>query len=247
VKSSTSPLSEHPSGLFLHLPGFPGTEEWFAGFTTLPAGGTMDPVLPHLGWKGLPVFRPAQVHGRGVLKITQRAGAESFQEEADGLATGRRGIVLAVASADCVPLILFDPRARAGAVLHAGWRGTCLGIAREGVRILRDEWASSPRDLLALIGPCIGPCCYQVGEEVVRAFRDAGIAGGGMLPIEEGPSYLDLPAANRRLLEDAGIPPRQIFEAALCTRCRGDLFPSYRREGARAGRILGFLGSSPAP
>jgi len=207
----------------------------------------MDPVLPHLGWRGLPVFRPAQVHGKRILKITERDGADPVREEADGLATGRRGIVLAVASADCVPLILFDPRARAGAVLHAGWRGTCRGIAREGVRILRDEWASSPRDLLALIGPCIGPCCYQVGEEVVRAFRDAGIPRRGTLPVEEGPSHIDLPAVNRLLLEAAGIPSRQIFEAGLCTRCRDDLFPSYRREGARAGRILGFLGSSPAP
>jgi len=154
---------------------------------------------------------------------------------------------VAVASADCIPMILFDPRAGAGAVLHAGWRGTCRRIASEGVRVLGDGWASSPCDLLALIGPCIGPCCYRVGEEVIRAFRDAGIAGPGVFRIEEGSRCIDLSAANRRLLEEAGIPPRNIFDSSLCTRCRPDLFPSYRREGARAGRILGFLGSSPAP
>ncbi len=208
----------------------------------------MDPVLPRLGWKGLPVFRPVQVHGGRVLKVARPGGADSFREEADGLATGLRGIVLAVASADCVPLILFDPGAQAGAVLHAGWRGTCRGIAREGVRLLENEYASRPGDLLALIGPCIGPCCYRIGDEVVRAFRDAGIDGEGKILLkDERALRLDLPAANRRLLEDAGIPPLRIFESGLCTYCRGDLFPSYRREGTRAGRILAFLGSSPVP
>ncbi len=207
----------------------------------------MEPVLPHLGWKGLPVFRPAQTHGSSVLKIADGTDAASFREEADGLATDRRGIVLTVASADCVPLILFDPQTRTGAVLHAGWRGTCLGIAREGVRILSDAWSSRPGDLHALIGPCIGPCCYAVGEEVVRAYRDAGMAGSATFSVRGGRSWLDLTAANRRLLEEAGVAPRRIVEAGLCTRCTPDLLPSYRREGTRAGRILCFLGSPPAP
>ena len=247
MESSPSPLLEHPSGLFVHLPGFPGAEGWFAGFTTLRAGGVMDAVLPYLGWGDLPVFRPIQVHGSRVLQITAAENPGALREEADGLASGRRGIVLAVASADCVPLILFDPGARAGAVLHAGWRGTVRRIALEGVRVLKDTWGCRPGNLLALPGPCIGPCCYRVGEELVRAFAEAGIVGEGILLGEEGSRHIDLSAANRLLLEEAGVPRRNILGGALCTRCRPDLFPSYRREGAGAGRMLAFLGSSAAP
>ena len=246
MEPSTSALLEHPSGLFLQPPDFPGGGGWFAGFTTLRAGGTMEAVLQRLGLENLPVFRPKQVHGSRVLSITPADDPAAAGVEADGLATGRRGIVLAVASADCVPMILFDPAAGAGAVLHAGWRGTVRRMPQEGVRALRDGWGATPRNVMALLGPCIGPCCYRVGEEVVRAFGDEGIAGPDILRSRGDSSFIDLSAANRLLLEEVGIPARNISSSGLCTRCRSDLFPSYRREGARAGRILAFLGSSPA-
>jgi YfiH family protein len=204
-------------------------------------------VLTHLGQERLSLYRPIQVHGSRILRIDETVDPESFQEEGDGLATASKGIVLAVASADCVPLILFDPQARAGAVVHAGWRGTLSLIAREAAEFLRKEWGSPSRDLLALIGPGILPCCYRVGPELVRAFRDSEIRWGGMVRTEGEESYLDLPGANRHLLEEAGLRPDRIFSSELCTRCRGDLFPSFRREGASAGRLLSFLGSRASP
>ena len=108
-------LTLHPSGLYLHAPSFPGFGEWFAGFTTLKAGGTLDPVFSLWERGTLPVLRPAQVHGNRVVGIAGPDLPVPFREEADGLATGLGGLVLAVASADCVPMILFDGRTRAGA------------------------------------------------------------------------------------------------------------------------------------
>jgi hypothetical protein len=207
----------------------------------------MEPVLSLLGHGGLPVFRPAQVHGARVIRIGASEHPSSFREKGDALATRRRGIVLAVGSADCVPVILFDSRSGAGAVAHAGWRGTLALIARGAVEFLHSEWGSSPGDLRALIGPGIGPCCYRVGQEGFRAFRDAGIDWEGLERKEGEASHLDLPGTNRLILERAGIPPEQIVASGLCTRCRDDLFPSYRREGPSAGRLLSFLGSSPIP
>lgn len=236
----------HPSGLYLEVLGFPGVPEWAAGFTTRSAEGRLEQILPRLGWEGIPVFRPQQTHGARVL-VVEASVDPGASREADGLATGRRGAVMAVAAADCVPLLLFDPRRRAGAVLHAGWRGTRSAIALEGVRVLRETWSCRPADLLAVLGPCIRSCCYRVGEEVLQAFADAGLALEGLVRREEDRTFLDLPAANRRILTSAGLYPRRILGVDLCTRCRGDLFPSYRRDGPAAGRLLGFLGSARDP
>ena len=200
-----------------------------------------------MGWGDLPVFRLKQVHGKRVLTLDGPGAGPSRREEGDGLATARRGIVVVVAAADCVPLILFDPRNRAGAVLHAGWRGTLGAIAAEGVRALREGWGGRPSDLLALIGPSVGPCCYSVGGEVVQAFLDAGPSGAPLGRQDSGAFHLDLPALNRFQLERAGLEPGRILTAGLCTSCRADLFPSYRREGPKAGRLLAFLGSAPSP
>ncbi len=240
-------LEIHPSGLYLHSPLFPGADGWFAGFTTLKAGGTLEPILSLWGRGILPVIRPIQVHGTRILRVMQSDRPLPLREEADGLATGRRGTVLAVASADCVPLILFDPALRAGAVLHAGWRGTRSGIAREGVRILEAQWGCRPSGLRALVGPSIGPCCYRVGPDVIEAFRSARLASDGIVRRDGESAFVDLGAANRLQLEGAGLPPDQIVSGGWCTRCRADLFPSYRREGSRAGRLLAYLGSFPSP
>jgi polyphenol oxidase len=234
-----------PSGLYLEAAGFARTPGWRAGFTTRLAGGDPQRVVRALGWDRAPVFRPRQVHGARVLVVRDGRETTPSPQEADGIATACRGVVLMVAAADCVPLILFDPRREAGAVLHAGWRGTRSGIAREGVRILVTEWGCRPEDLMALVGPCIGPCCYEVGPEVVEAFETAGHPVRDIARAEGESFHLDLPAANQRILESAGVRRESVLSLGLCTRCRGDLFPSYRREGPAAGRLLAFLGSAP--
>jgi purine-nucleoside/S-methyl-5'-thioadenosine phosphorylase / adenosine deaminase len=243
---------DHPSDdlrqLLLEVPGFPDSPGWRAGFTTRRANGELTRILPLLGWDALPWIRPAQRHGRRVLFVPgPPSDALASPREADGLATASRGVLIAIAAADCVPIILFDSRNDAGAVLHAGWRGTCAGIAREGVEVLRKRCRSRPGDLRAVIGPSIGPCCYEIGSEVVEAFRSAGHALEPILRSRGEREHLDLREANRRILLQAGVAPERIHDLDLCTRCREDLFPSYRRDGSSAGRLLAFLGSASIP
>jgi purine-nucleoside/S-methyl-5'-thioadenosine phosphorylase / adenosine deaminase len=241
---AASPFRLHPSGLYLHLPGFPSVGGWDCGFTTLRAAGSLDAVLPFLGWSALPTYRLAQVHGRRIVPIDSTVDDAGPRREGDGLATRSRGIVMAVAAADCVPVVLFDPERQAGAVVHAGWRGTVAGIVGEAISTLRDRWGSRGRDLMALIGPSIGGCCYQVGNDVLEAFHRAGIPEEGVVLPREGSFRLDLAAANRWLLLQSDLLPERVFLGGLCTFCRDDLFPSFRRQGPGAGRLLAFLGSS---
>ena len=236
-----------PSGpLWLEVTGFPGVDGWRAGFTTRRAGGDLSGVLPILGLPELPVFRLTQIHGTRILTVGPGDTPHPPFPEGDGLASARRGVVLAVASADCVPIALFDPIQAAGAILHAGWRGTRSRIVQAGVETLKRSFGSRPESLKAMMAPSIGPCCYRVGTEVREEFRAAGHVLDGLWREEGDGGFLDLPGTNRRALLESGLDPARIYSSGLCTRCLPTLFPSYRREGRVAGRILTFLGSSPA-
>ena len=230
----------------MEVPGFPGREGWRSGFTTRRAHGEMSGVLELLGWNSLPVFRLEQRHATEIVPIGAGEIADG-KRSGDGFASDRRGIVLAVASADCVPIVLFDPGRPAAAVLHAGWRGTCSRIARAGVETMRRLYGTSPASLRAMIGPAIGSCCYRVGSDVVDQFRGAGHPLELLLRPEGNGGFLNLSEANRQDLREAGLNPENIRSAELCTRCLAGLFPSYRRDGAGTGRILTFVGSAPEP
>jgi hypothetical protein len=182
-----------------------------------------------------------QVHGARVV----RAELAATGSPADAVVTDRPGVLLGVVTADCVPILLHDPRARAVGAVHAGWRGTAAGIARAAVRALGEAYGSRPQDLTAVMGPAIGPCCYEVGPEVREALEGAqpgagAAAGRG----RNGGDTLDLWRANRMILEGAGLAPERIHLLRHCTSCRADLFPSYRRDGAGCGRMLAFIGLS---
>jgi purine-nucleoside/S-methyl-5'-thioadenosine phosphorylase / adenosine deaminase len=236
-----------PSGpLWLEVTGFPGSDGWLAGFTTRSAGGDLSRVLPMLGLPNAPVFRLSQQHGTRVITIDSQDEPRPPFPEGDGLATALRGVVLAVASADCVPVALFDPDHSVGALLHAGWRGTRSRIVREGVETMRRSYGSRPESLRALMGPAIGHCCYRVGREVLDEFRSAGHVLDGLWRADGDGGFLDLPGVNRQALVEAGVDATRIHSSGLCTHCLPALFPSYRREGAGAGRVLTFLGSTPA-
>jgi YfiH family protein len=232
--------------LWLEVTGFPGSDGWRAGFTTRRAGGDLSGVLPILGLPELPVFRLAQQHGARVITVGPRNTHQLPFPEGDGMATSLRGVVLAVASADCVSIALFDPVRSAGAILHAGWRGTRSRIVRAGVETLQQSFGSRPESLRAMIAPSIGPCCYRVGRDVLEEFRTAGHVLDGLWREEGDGGFLDLAGMNRRALLESGMDPARIYSSGLCTHCLPTLFPSYRREGAGAGRILTFLGSTPA-
>jgi polyphenol oxidase len=182
----------------------------------------------------------------------------------DASATITPGLLLAAQTADCVPILLVDQRKRAVAAIHAGWKGTLSRIAQKAVGRLHYEYGSKPSDVLAAIGPAIGPCCYEVGADFVSKFTaqfadaadyfDEPRSGeepnplqwlNRMPPGHQPPPrgvHLDLRKANRSQLLAAGLRPKNIFTSDLCTVCRRDLFFSYRNEGTLSGRLLSVIG-----
>jgi len=187
---------------------------------------------------------------------------------ADALVTRAPGLLLGVQTADCVPILLADTRQRVVAAIHAGWRGTLARIAVKALGRMRMEFGTRTSDVVAALGPAIGRCCYEVGPEVAQAFATQfpGAADWFDGPFEqlshgEEPLWLpwltmmppghvpppprvqlDLRAANRWQLVDAGVPESHIDVSDLCTACRTDLLFSYRREGARTGRMMAVIG-----
>jgi YfiH family protein len=188
--------------------------------------------------------------------------------QADALATRVPGLLLGIQTADCVPILLADTRRCVVAAIHAGWRGTLARIAVKALGRMRMEFGTRPGDVVAALGPAIGRCCYEVGPEVAQAFATQfpGAANWFDGPFEqlshgEEPLWLpwltmmppghvpppprvqlDLRAANRWQLMDAGVPETQIDVSDLCTACRTDLLFSYRREGAKTGRMMTVIG-----
>ncbi len=160
-----------------------------------------------------------QTHSSDVI----RAESSGCLGEGDALATNLPGLTLEIRTADCIPILLIDPIHHAVAAIHAGWRGTKAEIARQTVEQMRNWYGSEPEQLLAAIGPGIGPCCFEVGPEVAAEFGRVGRV------------KLNLAEINRDLLKAAGV--RNIVNTELCTRCDGERFHSYRRDREAAGRM----------
>jgi YfiH family protein len=186
-----------------------------------------------------------QVHGVHVERITpaergRGALAAIPLPDADALATDAPGVALVVVSADCVPVVLVDPARRVAAVAHAGWRGMIAGVVQATVAHLVDWYGCRPPDLLAGVGPSIGPCCYAVGPEVARSAETR--YGPGVLlpgPAPDNPRF-DLWAAGRLALLESGLGADRIELADECTRCRNDLYFSHRAEGSQRG-LFGLI------
>jgi len=156
----------------------------------------------------------------------------------DALITGTAGIVLAVFSADCVPVLLLDPRRKVIGLVHAGWRGTVAGIAARTLRMMAAVFGTDPRDCLAGIGPSIGPCCYTVDLPVVQPLRERFDYWEELVrPAGPGQWQLDLWEANRRQLLDSGLAAANVVIGEACTSCRSDLFFSHRAAAGRTGRM----------
>ena len=162
--------------------------------------------------------------------------------EFDVLVTARPGDTLGAFAADCIPILFCDPRARVAAAAHAGWRGTVAGIAGIAVAAMRDRHGSRPEDVRVALGPSIGPCCFEVGPEVVEAFERALPGRPGL--VVQGPAkpHIDLRAATRAILERAGVRPEHIDDRPPCTRCDATRFFSFRRDGQEGGVHMGFIG-----
>jgi len=214
-----------------------------------------------IGVPDLKLISLKQIHS-DVIHLFDSAPAESCRGDAS--ATNRSGLLLSVQTADCVPILLVDPKKRAVAAVHAGWRGTLARIVVKAIGRMQMRFKSKPGDLLAAIGPSIGGCCYEVGTEVATQFLsqfaeapewfDEFRTGDepnpvqwlNMMPPGHQPPpknvLLDLRKANRAQLLGVGLRAQNIFASDLCTACRRDLLFSYRKEGAGSGRLMSVIG-----
>lgn len=188
-----------------------------------------------LGLAALPIHWARQVHGTAAVTVREAApdGESRNAGECDVLATSLPGVALVVQTADCVPILLSAPNAVGAA--HAGWRGSAANVAGAAVGALR-ALGATPDTLQAWLGPSIGPCCYEVGGEVAAQFAGdfvrAGCGGG---------FRLDLRGVNVSQLTAAGVRREAIAVHPGCTKCGGDGFASYRRDGEKAGRMIGLV------
>jgi polyphenol oxidase len=163
----------------------------------------------------------------------------------DTLVTCEPGVPVLLRYADCTPVLLYDPRHRAFAVIHSGWRGTVAGAVPAAIAAMREAFGTEPGDLVAGIGPAIGPCCYEVGEEVVTAVRIAFERPEDLLPRNGSTRrHFDLWAANRRWLEEARVGHVEVAET--CTACHMDEFFSYRGSKGRTGHFGALMMLHPS-
>ena len=195
-----------------------------------------------LGIKAAPVFMD-QVHGDNILFLDDPQdiiNASSF----DAAITALENIPLVVITADCLPILLYDSARSVAAVVHAGWKGTALNIAGKTIAAMIDKFGSDPTDIIAAMGPFIGPCCYEVDEVVVSSFESFIKTKPEAWSAVFSPSasgkvdrwMFDLAGANLLQLDAAGIRRSHISLSPHCTSCRDDLFYSHRRDGEKTGR-----------
>lgn len=191
------------------------------------------------------LIRVRQVHGRQVRVVRASDGIPdpAVLPDGDAIVSNLAGSVLAVVVADCVPVLLVDPRAGAAAAVHAGWRGTCAGVVTAALEAMVEAWGTRPQDLVAAIGPSIGPDDYQVGEALIDAFEQAGHGSSieRWFSRREDMLRLDLWRANVDQLEAAGVPAASISLAAVSTVAYPGWLESYRRDGPAAGRLVAAI------
>ena len=175
-----------------------------------------------------------QIHSDTVVSADGRSGCLG---DGDALLENTPGSLVAVKTADCIPLLMVDPVHRAVAAVHAGWRGSARNISARAVREMQAKFGSRPMDLHVAVGPGIGKCCYEVGPEVASQFVDYDPE----LSNSTQPAHLNLGDINRRQAVACGVDPSRIYFAGLCTMCNQD-FHSFRRDQLRAGRMLSVVG-----
>ena len=193
------------------------------------------------------LMRVKQVHGNTVrvLKRGQVPDAASEQRpDGDALVSNEPGLALAVMVADCVPILIVDPVAGAAAAVHAGWRGTCARVLVAAVEAMEREFGTNPADLIAAIGPSVGPDDYEVGESVVEAFEQAGHDEHDLdrwFLRSFAKPHLDLWRANGDQLLASGLTADRLYICRLSTVSHPDVFDSYRVDGEKAGRMAGIV------
>jgi YfiH family protein len=198
------------------------------------------------------MYAVSQVHGTRVLRVAAGDLPTAVKgEEADGLCSDQAGLGLSVHVADCVPVLMADPRTGACAALHAGWRGTAAGVAGAGVTALVEGFGCRPGDVRVALGPCIGPCCFDIGPEVVAAFETAwpnAHAAGIVVETRGFQPRVDLRQCLRLQFQAAGVLPEHIDASADCTACDpAGRFYSFRHSGRLTGQMVGFILAADQP
>ncbi len=174
-----------------------------------------------------------QIHGRRIILGTPQYLKRNRIVEADGIVTNVPNLPVAVRTADCLSVFIYDPRHKAIGVVHAGWKGTKKKIISNEVRLMKKKFGSQAADLKVAFGPSIQSCCYQVGQEFKRHFPKEVVKKSDGL-------YLDLPRVNKLELLGIGVKARNILESDICTFCNNKFF-SFRREKERAGRMISIM------
>lgn len=210
-----------------------------AYFTTKHRGGNAA-ASGAARFSNYPIYMPVQKHTDTVIEITPTT---PMHKTADAVITKMSGIVIGIVTADCVPLLLFDPVGMTVGAVHAGWRGTAAGILGKTVSKMADRFGTNPGDLLLAVGPSIRGCCYEVGHDVLEAVAKAagGCRANDIHVVSDRGVMLNLAEANRTQALSAGLDAGNIWISGECTHCSGDRFHSYRRSGAMAGRQGGFI------
>ena len=194
-----------------------------------------------------------QVHGVDVRAVHSAAAAEAKpgvlgdDVYCDALVSNTPNVLLAVKTADCVPILIGDPVSRAFAAVHAGWRGTSSSIVKQAINKLESEFGARAETMRAAVGPAARACCYEVGAEVISVFKERFSQSDKLFtPTKEDHARINLHLANRDQLIEAGISPERVHVAPFCTMDRNDLFFSYRQEKklhGRVGRLMSVIGS----
>jgi YfiH family protein len=196
-----------------------------------------------------------QVHGSEVRLIGNLGEAKPAEDArgdtvyCDAIVSNTRGVLAGVKTADCVPILIGDPGTGAFAAVHAGWRGTLAEVATTALKRLITEYTTKPQDVCVAIGPAAGACCYEVGTDVIDAFKSSFPSQNLFTETRADHACIDLLRANGAQLISAGVDPERISIAPLCTMCRNDLFFSYRREKnvqGKVGRLMSVIGRMKA-
>ena len=212
-------------------------------------------VLAALGLADSRLVEAEQVHGGEVAVIDEEwlrrhQGPRSIAPGVDALVTRESDVALSLHFADCVPVFLTDREGQAIALAHAGWRGTAACAAANAVEMMARHCGVTPRDLQAVIGPCVGPCCYEVGEEVAQAvlasLAQPDRAGPMRGSDTRGQWFLDLAAINAQQLVAVGVPGEAIAVSGRCTCCEREVFFSVRGDGPITGRCGAFAYLAPS-
>jgi YfiH family protein len=228
-------------------------EGFTAAFSTRDAGAAPEPVeataarlLEAVGHKGARLATCKQVHSSIVRLVKTDDDVRDRSTECDALTAREPGLFLGIKTADCVPILVADRRTGAVAGIHAGWRGASTRIVERAFAAMMAAWTSRRSDCFAAIGPAVCSGCYEVGAEVLDRFRSEFPYASRLISNPHGDkAHLDLKTACVVQLELCGFKPDQIFVSDACTICENDRYPSYRKEGARAGRILSIVGLAP--